>query len=294
MELRAKPPVLEQNRFRALIYGDKGTGKTHLCCSLPNVYYIDTEGVLKYKKFVEMLNTNNSHAIDLPEITEIIKEVKTLLTVKHDYKTLVIDSLTFPYALLANMEAERLIKASRHPIEGTEFGANTAKPKRLMFHLGILLTRLDMNVIVVAHEKVRYENNLEVGKIADINDKMGYALGTVMHLRMQGGARKVYVEKTRYDEFKMLETIDFDSGYQTLANRMGDNIFLKNSEPEQLATTEQLNELRRLIQLLNVSDDIMQKWLIASKSATFDEMNTKAIQKYIDFLTKKLPEEQHV
>jgi len=285
--LRAKPPVLEPNRFRALIYGDKGTGKTHFACSIPSVYYIDTEGVLKYERFVKMLKANKSEAIDLPELSEIIKEVKALLTVKHNYKTLVIDSLTFPYALLANMEADRLIQAATKPIEGTEFGANLAKAKRLTFHLGILLTRLDMNVIVIAHEKTKYEKNEEVGKIADINEKIGYALGTVLHMRMQGKSRKAFVEKTRYSEISMQELLDFDDGYETIKKRFGEEIFLRDSDIETLATPEQVAELKRLIGILKVSDEITQKWLIASKATTFDEMNTKNIQACIDKLNSQ-------
>lgn len=163
MALRAKPPVLEPNRFRALIYGNTGVGKTHFVASMPNVYYIDTEGMSKYKKFVDMLKENKSFLIQLFDLQEIINEVKELISVKHDYKTLVIDSISIPCAHLANLEVDRLVKKTPSS-EGTEFGANLAKVKRLIFQLGILLSRLDMNVIVTAHEKTKYEKSIEIGK----------------------------------------------------------------------------------------------------------------------------------
>lgn len=285
--LRAKKPVVEPNRFRAIIYGNRGTGKTHLCCSIPNVYYIDTENILKYGKFVKMLLANDSVLIDIAEISEIIKEVKTLLTVKHNYKTLVIDSLSFPYGLLANTEAERLIAASKTTIEGTEFGANLAKAKRLTFHLGILLTRLDMNVIVTAHEKTKFRNSVEVGLIPDISDKMEYALGTVLHSRLQGTANKLFVEKSRYDEIKMSELLDVSDGYKALKDRFGEEIFVRDSIVEVLATPEQISELKRLIELIKVPDETVQKWMVSAKAQTLDEMNTQHIQKCIDHLISK-------
>src|SRR6185312_13084296 len=130
MVLRAKKPELQPNRFRGLIYGDKGVGKTHFVLSMPSVYYIDTEGASKYKRFVEMLNQNNSDVVEIFDLQEIINEVKELLTIKHNYKTLVIDSISVPCAHLANLEVDRLTKKAPGT-EGTEFGANLAKVKRL-------------------------------------------------------------------------------------------------------------------------------------------------------------------
>lgn len=284
-KLRAKPPELEPNRFRALIYSDAGVGKTYFACSIPSVYYIDTEGVLKYKKFVEMLKARKSDAVVIYELTEIIKEIKTLLTVKHNYKTVVIDSITFPYALMGNMEAERLNVKDK---EGTEFGINMAKPKRLTFHLGILLSRLDMNVIVLAHEKTKFDEGKDVGKIADTNEKMGYSLGTVLQLKIQGDSRKAFVQKTRYDEILPRELLDFNDGYQTLKQRFGEEIFLRESEIEILATPEQIEELNRLIELFKVPQNIIDKWLMAAKSQSLDEMETKKIQACIDSLKSKI------
>jgi hypothetical protein len=287
MKLRATKPVLEPNRFRALIFGNKGAGKTHFAVSIPSVYYIDTEGVLKYEKFVEMLKKNDSVSIALYELTEIISEVKALLTLPHDYKTLVIDSITFPYNLLSHSEAERLIKKNPHT-EGTEFGANMAKAKRLTFHLATLLTRLDMNVIVTAHEKTKYENNVEIGKEPDINEKMEYALGTSINLRMFGDSRKAYMVKSRYDELKNRDLIDFDNGYDAIKQRFGEEIFLRKSEIEILATKEQIGEFNRLVMTINYPQENIQKWLLNKKSHSIDEVNTVDIQRFIDHLKSKI------
>lgn len=287
MALRAKKPILEPNRLRAVIYGNKGVGKTHFAVSIPNVYYIDTEGALKYKRFVEMLTKNKSDSVALYDLEEIIKEVKDLISTKHDYKTLVIDSISFPYNLLSHLEVERLTKKNPHT-EGTEFGANMAKAKRLTFHLGMLLTRLDMNIIVTAHEKTKYQKGEEVGKEPDVNEKIGYALGTQIHLRLQGKSVKAFIEKSRYSELKNQEQIDFDNGYEVIKKLFGEEVFLRESAIEELATEEQIKEVRRLQALLSYPEESLQKWLITKQSHSLDEVNAKDIDKLIEHFNLKI------
>lgn len=291
MALRATTPVLQADRFRALVYGDKGAGKTHFACSIPNAYYIDSEGVLKYKRFVKMLKENNSQSIALYELTDIIKEVKELLTVKHDFKTLVIDSITFPFNSLNNMEVERLVSKSPNT-EGTEFGANMAKGKRLTFQLGMLLTRLDMNVIILAHEKTKYSQGEEIGKDPDVNEKMGYALGTQIHLRTMGASRKAYVDKSRYEELPNKKLLDFDDGYSVIKNLFGEEVFSRESTVETLATKEQIAEVKRLQLLLKYEEEKVQKWIMTKKASALSEVNTVDIETLINFLTNKVTKPQ--
>lgn len=287
MALRAKKPEVSKARFKALVYANTGVGKTHFCCSFPETYYIDSENLTHYPHLVQMIIDNNGEHVEIRELSDIIKEVKELLSVKHRFKTLVIDSLSFPCGLLANLEADRLAAKSAGS-EGTEFGANLAKAKRLTLHLGILLSRLDMNVIVTAHEKTRYVNGAEVGKTYDINEKMAYSLGTVLHLRQQGNSKKAFIEKSRYPQVKLGEMIDFQDGFETIKEIFGENIFKDESLTEELATPEQIAECKRLIQLCNISDETVQKWCIKAEAQGLDEMNTKIIQKCIDALKNQL------
>lgn len=289
MALRGKTPELKPNRLRALIYGNKGVGKTHFTCSIPDVYYIDTEGAGHYKKFVDMLKVNGGSIVEINDLEEIIKEVKDLISTKHTYKTLVIDSISVPCAHLAVLEAERLVKKAPHT-EGTEFGANLAKVKRLTFHIGILLSRLDMNVIVTAHEKPKYFKNEEVGKDADVNEKMSYCLGSVFQLRLQGQSRKLFVEKTRYSEMKTGDLIDFDDGYGEIKKRFGEEVFLRDSVPEILASKEQILKLRNIMEEFNYPDEKKQKWLSTYKINSFDEMPSATIDKCIKFFESKVKE----
>lgn len=287
MGLRAKKPIIKDARFQAVVYGNRGVGKTHFCCSFPNAYYIDTEGLENFPHFVKMLNEQDSAIVRLNDLGEIIKEVKVLLSTRHDFKTIIIDSITFPVHLLCNMEAERLARTSKDG-DGTGFGRNLAEAKRRTFELGMLLTRCDLNVIVVAHEKVKYEKNVEIGKSSDVNDKMEYSLGTVINLIRVGDTVKARVEKSRYPELKTNEFIDFNNGYEMLCDRLGRNIFERDVKPEKLATPEQVSEFKRLINALNISDEIVQKCIINGRATTMEQMTFEHMQKTLSYFLSKV------
>lgn len=288
--LRAKKPLVSEARFKAVVYANRGVGKTHFCCSFPDSYYIDSEGLSSYPHFIKMLNDNNSDIVSLHDLTEIIKEVNALLFTKHHYKTLIIDSLTFPAHLLSNMEADRLSKNGK--TDGSDYGRNLAKSKRLTFELGMLLCRLDMNCIVVCHEKTRFQNGEEVGKTSDANEKIEYSLGTVINLRRTGNHVRAFIEKSRYPELKANELIEFSNGYEIISSRLGKNVFERVVIPEELATQEQLSEFKRLTHALNVSEDIQIKWKINERSSSIEQMKKDSIQKYIDAMTKKTQPEE--
>lgn len=292
MALKAKKPVLKEQRFKAVIYANRGVGKTHLCCSFPDTYFIDTEGLESHEHFVKMLINNGSDLTRINELSEIIAEVKTLLSTKHDYKTLVIDSITFPFHLLANMEADRLAKKGKGETEGTEFGANMAKAKRQVFELGMLLTRLDMNVLVTAHEKTKYADGKELGKMSDVNDKIEYALGSVINLRLLGDKVKAYIEKSRYTALPRNQFIDFDNGYEILCDKLGKSVFTKESTAESLSTKEQLEEAKRLIKVLSVPEEWLTKKIVACRAVSLDQLTEKDMQDLINLMLNRLNEKE--
>lgn len=288
MALRAKKPELTSKpRFKAFIYSAPGVGKTHFCCSFPDTYYIDTEGLEDFPQFVNMIRDNNGDLIYLTELTEIITEVKALLSSKHTYKTLVIDSISFPYGWLAQMEAERLQKKSPST-EGTEFGANKAKAVRLAYQLGILLSMLDMNVIVISHEKTKYIDNEEVGKTFDITDKMAYSMGAVIHMRLYGKQRKFFIEKSRYTEFKINDSIDFENGYECIKNIFGEEIFKRDSMPIEVASSDQISQFNKLSNMMGFTDAQIQAKLRSQKSESLESVPKNVMSNWIDTLYKKI------
>lgn len=293
MALRAKKPVLsDKMRIKMLMYAESDAGKSHFCCSIPNVYYIDTENLFERSpRFRKMLDENGGVFVYCPEPGEITKEIEELMTTKHDFKTVVIDSLSFPYTNLSYQEAKRLAANSKNKDEkeGTEYNKHLAKPKRWLFELAMMLNRLDMNVIVTSHEKVHYEGGKEDGKTFDINDKVDYAMDITLHLRVFGDKkRKAFVEKCRQDGLPKKEFIDFDNGYQTLVSAFGEKIFVEECKPIVIASKEELTEMYRLIKLFNVDEEVIQKWLSKGNAQRLELLDQSAVQAIIKMYQKKI------
>lgn len=291
MALRAKKPVKQPQRFKALIYAREGVGKSHFACSIPHCYYIDSEDLEQYENYVDMLIANKSDLVHLTSLEEIVAEIQDLSNQKdiHDYKTVVIDSITKPYIALADVEAERLRnKKDKENSEGTGFAKNFERPKRLINQLSRLVLRLDMNVIVLAQAKAKFKKGEEEGDTYDVHEKMSYDLGVTLELKKLGKKRIGFVKKTKYKQFPEGETIDLTDGYQTLKEMFGEEIFLRKSLNEAIATPEQVEQLKHFVNVLKIEEEILNKWYTASKSTCFEEMSEKDAKKYIDACNKKI------
>lgn len=280
MTLRAKKPEYKENRLKMLLYGNHGTGKSHFCCSIPKAYFIDTEEIDQYSQFIGMLSEKESAFVTINTLEEVIQEVKALLSEKHDFRTLVIDSMSVLYNSMCNTEVA---------IVGDQYAKNTAKPKRLLSHLASLLNRLDMNVIITSHQKDKYEKTVTqdiVTKIYDVPDKMGYMIGMIARAESQGSKNRIQVTKTRYKEFTTGDWVDLD--YKEFVSKLGKDLFERESVKLELATAKQIEELNSLIDLFGIKEEITSKWLTKAKSGSFDEMDKDIIQKCIDSLKEKI------
>lgn len=289
MALKGKIPTeIIPGRFKALVYGTHGVGKSHLCCEFKNAYIIDTENLSEYPDFMGQLRDNKSAVASVNDLSEIVDEVKALISTKHNYKTLIIDSLSPPYLSMCAMEADRLASKEKGT-EGTEYAKNTQKPKRLLMSLAFLLSRLDMNVIVTSHEKSKFANGIEVEKTYDIPDKMGHLLGIVLHISLNGNSRKARVIKTRWrKQFPINDFMDFSNGYEEVCRRMGISVFEKDAKIEPLATNEQISEFENLCKLLSVPEETVNKWILKGQASELSELSQTTIQAMINHLKSKI------
>ena len=101
--LKFKKPEIKQQRLKAMFYGEMGTGKSTCAAQFPLTAYIDTEDTASKKKYAKMIDDNGGAVLATGDFDEILSQVKELITTKHSFKTLVIDSLTIPYD---NLQAE--------------------------------------------------------------------------------------------------------------------------------------------------------------------------------------------
>lgn len=208
--LRGKKPEERNPRLKALLFGTAGVGKTTAAIQMPRPYVIDCEdGTAHYGKIIEdrggVVFTTNS-------IEEVISEVRSLMSTKHDYLTLVVD----PFTALWDTELEAGEKAV-----GSDFGRHYGYANKASKRLYHLLTELDMNVIMTTHAKNEYGDNMKVTGITfDGWKRLDYLFDLVFALdRDKSGKRIATVRKTRIEAFP--DQSRFEWSYDALAERYG-------------------------------------------------------------------------
>lgn len=278
MALRAVKPEQVQKRLKALFYGAAGVGKTTAAISFPKVYLIDTEKGAENSQYTKMLSKNGGVVFQTSDFNELMAEVKALLTEKHEYKTLVIDPLTTLYNDLLDKSALK---------NGTDFGRHYSDANKQIKHLLNLLLRLDMNVIITSHSKNEYGQNMTVlGQTFDCYKKLDYLFDLVFEIQKRGKDRVGLVKKSRIEAFP--DTENFPFSYDEIAKRYGRDVLERDAVAQELADTEQVKEIMRLIDLIKVPEEIYQKWLDKASSDKWEEMPKDAIQKCIDHLKIKI------
>lgn len=276
------PKAAKPSKPKILIFGKAGVGKTWASMEFPSVYYVDTEGGANREHYTDKL-VKAGAAYFGPEqgsldFNAVIEEVVTLATVPHDYRTLVIDSFSKLYNNKAAEIAETL---------GDEFGRDKKEANKPTRKLLRWLNKLDMNVILICHEKPVWANGEQAGVTFDAWDKLDYELDLILNVVKQGASRKARVTKSRLTQFPDATT--FDWSFAEFAKRYGREVIEAAAQAIIVATPEQVNQIKTLIEVLKVDSDLADKWLDKAGVEKFEEMDTDTIQKCIDHLTAKLP-----
>lgn len=277
MALKFKKPEVKQQRLKAMFYGEMGTGKSTCACQFPNTAYIDTEDTASKKKYAKAIAENNGQVLATGDFDEILSQVKELMSTKHDFKTLVIDSLTIPYDNL-QADCERVV--------GNEFGRHVTAANKKMKLLVNLLLRIDMNVIVTCQAKKEYGNNMSViGQTYSCYNRLGYMFDLVFETQIRGDKHFAVTKKSRIDEFPMNESFIFN--YDEVVKRYGAHSIEKDVVPQELASKKQVDEVLRLIDLFKIPEETYTKWTEKHNAEGFDELPGDVIQKIIDHLNQK-------
>lgn len=287
-KLKAKKPTSIEKRLKVLFYGGPGAGKTTAAISFPKVYLIDTERGAENDSYTKLLEKGGGVILQTSDFEEVIDQIKALLTEKHEYKTLIIDPLTTLYNDLLDKSALLLKNQSKDKdATGTEFGRHYGEANKKMKHLLSLLLRLDMNVIITAHQKHEYSGNMTViGSTFDCYKKLDYLFDLVFEIQKRGDKRVALIKKTRIESFP--DGGFFDFSYEEVSKRYGKHIIEKDATQEILATTEEINELKRLKELFNVSEETFDKWLEKCNASSPEELSQEAIQKIIAYLQSQV------
>ena len=277
------PKSAEPLKPKIVIYGRPGVGKTWTSLDFPSVYYIDTEGGARLERYTDKLKNSGGVYFGVEHgassFVEVIDQVKALSIEKHPYKTLVIDSLSKIFNNEIAKEMERLG-------DSDTFGASKKKAVRFTRQLINWIDKIDMNVILICHERAEWVNEKQVGTIYDGWEKLGYELDMSLNIVKQGSSRKAIIMKSRIKNFP--ENERFDWSYDNFAEKYGKEIINKDSKTVILASEEQLKELESLVKLLNIQHETIEKWLDSAKVDSIQEMPTQHIARIIDAIKAKL------
>jgi len=289
-KLKAKAPELTQpGHTKGMIFGASGVGKTWFTLSFPTPYYIDTEGGADLKHYQERLKAAGGAymgpgdgALDFPTV---IEQMKALATEKHSYGTLVIDSITKLYQTCIADEAERLG-------DKDAFGASKKPAIANMRRLVNWAMKLDMNIWFVAHESTEWGTDQktgqrqEIGKQADVWDKLIFELDLTLQALKQGPSRVAVVRKSRLTGFPDMDRFPLE--YADFATRYGRDFIEAQAKPIILASPEQVTEIERLLEVVKIDPADIDKWKAKAGAETFAEFTTEQAAGVISVLTKKL------
>lgn len=287
-KLKAKAPELvKPGKIKAVIYGASGVGKTTLALSFPTPYYFDVEGGAKGPQYRELLKKSGGAYMGPEDGTlsfdTLIDQMQALATEKHPYKTLIVDSLTKLFQTTIAQEAERLG-------DKDVFGASKKPAVAAMRRLVMWATRLDMNIWFVCHETAEWGlvngQRSEIGRVADVWDKLIYELDLAVQAVKRGPSRIAIVKKSRLTAFPDNEQFPLD--YAEFAARHGKEVVESEGSVITLALPDQVAEVTKLMDLLKVDPADAQKWLDKANATSLAEMSSEHIAKLIEFLRKKL------
>lgn len=284
------PKAAEPSKPKILIFGKPGVGKTWTSIEFPKVYYVDTEGGADLAHYTEKLEKAGGAYLGVDQgsldFAEVMGQIKALATEQHEYRTLVIDSISKLFNTAIANEAERLADAGKK----NEFGADKKPAVSMMRQMVSWLTRLDMNVILIAHEKPLWGmvngERQEVGVTFDCYDKLEYELHLCLNIVKLGGKHTARVRKTRLIGFP--DATSFEWSYPAFAERYGKDVMEKPATALQLATPEQLAEIERLLGIVKLSPDATKdKWIEENKE-TLHEIEAEKIDSIIKYLKEKI------
>lgn len=276
------PKAAEPSKPKVLVFGAPGVGKTWASLSWPSVYFIDSEGGANLDHYTDRLAAAGGVYLGPAEgatsFEAIIEQVQALATEAHPYRTLVIDSISKTFNMEIAREAERLG-------DKDQYGASKKPALRALKRLVGWLDRLDMNVILIAHEKDVWGDSGKVGVTFDCDPKLEYELHLCLHIRKQGGSRLASVRKSRLTQFP--DGTSFPWSFDDFADRYGRHVIEAAAKPVELITPEQASEMRRLLDAVRMPDGWLDKCLTAAGVETIEELDADKAAKMLNALTER-------
>jgi hypothetical protein len=159
---------------------------------------------------------------------------------------------------------------------------------KTMKRLANLVMNLDMNVIITAHAKAEYGQNLaKIGYTFDGWRQLDYWFDLVCELGKKGKKRFAKVVKTRIETFPDEDV--FEWSYDAIKKRYDASILERQAQQVALATPEQVREVKELLNIVRLPEGLVDKWFNKAQVDTWEDMPAETILKCIGYVKDRLP-----
>lgn len=282
MALKAKSPEeVKPTKPKFLISGASGVGKTMFALSWPRPYLIDSEGGATRPQYQAKLKAVGGAYLGkddgAQEFEVVIDQIKSLITEKHQYKTLIIDSFSYLYMLEAAKAEEKM---------GSDFGRDKKEANKPTRQLIRWLEKLDMNIILICHSKEKWVRTgkeiASAGTTFDGYDKLEYLLD----LWVEIVGKNFIIKKSRIDSLPQGQVFPLE--YNKFAELYGQKVIEADVVPLPLATDEQVKRIDALVEALNISQDEIEKLKKKFDVDEWSELTQEQISKGIAYFEAKL------
>ncbi len=291
MGLRAVKPEAKEKRLKMFVYGAAGIGKTTAAIMFPKSYIIDTERGTDH--YAETISKSESAVFQSSVFDEVSKEVKELLTTKHEYRTLVIDPVTTIYNSVQEKWTRVFEKHAKTEKEAEvqDFGMRFwGRVKSDFKALQRMLVSLDMNIIITAHQKDQYGTGMtKIGVTFDSMKGEDYLYDLVFRLDIENGKRMATTIKERAEIGKAKFPPRFEWSYENFKKFYGSEIIERQATPLLLATQNQVDRMKQLLEVVKIDPKEIDAWFDKANVDSWDEMPAETIAKCIAHVEKKLP-----
>ena len=289
--MRAKTPEKKVKRLKMFVYGPAGVGKTIAALQFPKAYIIDTEKGTDF--YADMINRAGSVVFQTSVFDEAFKEVKDLMTTKHEYRTLIIDPVTQLYNSCQEKYTRIFEKHAKTEKEAEvqDFGMRYwGRVKSDFKAFQRMLLAIDVNLIVLSHQKDQYGAGMQkVGVTFDSMKGEDYLYDLVFRLENRNGKRIAVTVKERAEIGKNKFPPEFEWSYENFKKFYGAEIIEREAMPLELASPEQVARVKQLLEVVKIDDSEINAWFAKADVADWPEMTSDTINKVIAHIEKKLP-----
>lgn len=289
--LKAKDPSLTNpGKIKMMVFSKSGIGKTWMSMDFPTPYYIDSEGGARLAHYQEKLKKAKGVYLGIEEgagnFSTVLEQVQLLATEKHPYQTLAIGSITKLYQSTIANEQERLGP------DKDVFGASKKPAIHAMRRLVNWIHRVDMNVLFEAHETTEWGvnpktgNREEIGNQPDVWEKLIYELDLTLRLEKRGNSRVAVVRKSRLLGFPEGESFPLE--YAEFGKRYGKDFIEAKVHTIVLATSDQVAEITRLIEIVKIDEKDITKILSKANAENWSELTQEQAAATVLWLKKRV------